>query len=252
MKNKLAILALSVSIISLLAGCGQPSSSTNDQYSSANSNASQLKTGDEKGQNEASETRNNDASATTKPTTSYPPPVMIDQSPQTAKPVAGDTVAIMETDMGVIKFKLFTEQVPEISKNFIELAKDGKYKDTPFHRVVKNFMIQTGDFTNKNGTGGYSYKGPGTKIDDEIAPSLKHLYGTVSMANAGPDTNGSQFFIVTNKNGTSFLDGGYSIFGQVYEGMDVAEQIQNLQIPHTEKPSKVVNIKSIKIETIGK
>lgn len=251
MKNKIAILALSISIISMLAGCGSTTGSQTDQYSTANSNNGLIKTGIEKGQNEAGETRTDDASATTKPTTSNPPPAM-NQGPQTSAPVAGDTVAILDTDMGVIKFKLFTEQVPEISKNFIELSKDGKYKDTPFHRTVKDFMIQTGDFTNKNGTGGYSYKGPGTKINDEISPSLKHLYGTVSMANAGPDTNGSQFFIVTSKKGTAFLDGGYSVFGQVYEGMDVAEKIQDLQIPHTEKPSKLVLIKSVKIETIGK
>lgn len=243
MKNKIAILGLSVAIISLLSGCGEVATTTGDQYAADSSTNGQINTN--------AQNQGNDASATTKTTTSNPPSAMT-QSPQTAMPVAGDTVAIMETDMGTIKFKLFTEQVPEISKNFIELSKDGKYKDTPFHRVVKDFMIQTGDFTNKNGTGGYSYKGPGTKINDEIAPSLKHLYGTVSMANAGPDTNGSQFFIVTSKKGTSFLDGGYSIFGQVYEGMDVAEQIQNLQIPHTEKPSKLVLIKSVKIETIGK
>lgn len=251
MKNKLAILALSISIISILAGCGQTETSRTDQYGNETTKTGLLKTGDEKSQNEAGEARSNDAAATTKPTTSNPPPAM-NQGPQTAMPLAGETVAILDTDMGVIKFKLFTEQVPEISKNFIELAKDGKYKDTPFHRTVKDFMIQTGDFTNKNGTGGYSYKGPGSKLADEIAPSLKHLYGTVSMANAGPDTNGSQFFIVTSEKGTSFLDGGYSIFGQVYEGMDVAEKIQDLQVPHTEKPSKLVLIKSVKIETIGK
>jgi|GEM_PF-1624357 len=240
MKNKLAILALGLSIFSLLAGCEpqitpNTAQGTTDSYSDTRSNDSDSK------------------DATTKNTsTTKTDSTMTDSNPQTAAPVAGDTVAILETDMGTIKFKIFTEQVPEISKNFIELSKSGKYKDTPFHRVVKDFMIQTGDFTNKNGTGGYSYKGPGTELPDEIAPSLKHLYGTVSMANAGPDTNGSQFFIVTSKKGASFLDGGYSIFGQVYEGMDVAEKIQDLQVPHTEKPSKLVLIKSVKIETIGK
>jgi len=167
-------------------------------------------------------------------------------NPQLAAPAVGDTVAILDTDLGTIKFKLFTEQVPEMTKNFIELAKAGKYDGVPFHRVIKDFMIQTGDFTNKNGLGGYSYKGPGTELPDEIVPTLKHLYGTVSMANRGPNTNGSQFFIVTARDGVPMLDGGYTIFGQVYEGMEVAEQIADLYLPQSGQagtPSKIVNIK---------
>lgn len=139
-----------------------------------------------------------------------------------------------------------------MTKNFEELAKAGKYDGVPFHRVIKDFMIQSGDFTNKNGTGGYSYKGPGTKLPDEIVPSLKHQYGTVSMANAGQDTNGSQFFIVTAQNNASFLDGGYTIFGQVYEGMDVAEKIADLYIPSsgsTGTPSQIVNMKKVTVST---
>ena len=169
---------------------------------------------------------------------------------QLALPVPGDKVAVIETDMGTIKIKLFTDLSPEISKNFEELAKANMYNAVPFHRVVKDFMIQTGDFTNKNGTGGYSYKGPGTKLADEVTPVLKHLYGTVSMANSGPDTNGSQFFIVTNQGGTAFLDGSYSIFGQVYEGMDVAMQIADLQMPNTEKPSRGVNMTKVEVTTM--
>lgn len=167
--------------------------------------------------------------------------------PAVAQPAAGDTVAFINTDYGTIKVRLFTEQVPEMTKNFEELAKSGKYEDTPFHRVMKDFMIQTGDFTNQNGTGGHSYKGPGTTLEDEIVPDLKHLYGTVSMANAGADTNGSQFFIVTNKDGTPFLDGTYTIFGQVYEGMDVVHRIEALEVPGTERPSETVNMTSVEV-----
>lgn len=168
---------------------------------------------------------------------------------QLTAPKSGDKIASIETDKGTIKFKLFTDKVPEMTKNFEELANAGKYEGTPFHRVMKNFMIQTGDFNKKNGTGGYSYKGEGTTLDDEIVPELKHLYGTVSMANRGPDTNGSQFFIVTNKNGTPNLNGGYTVFGQVYEGMDVAEEIQNLQVPGTEAPSEEVLMKKVEVST---
>ncbi len=169
---------------------------------------------------------------------------------QLALPVPGDKIAVIETDMGTIKIRLFPELAPEISKNFEELAKANMYNAVPFHRVVKDFMIQTGDFNNKNGTGGYSYKGPNTMLADEVTPALKHLYGTVSMANRGPDTNGSQFFIVTNKGGTSFLDGSYSIFGQVYEGMDVALRIVDLQMPGTEKPSQTVNMTKVEVTTM--
>lgn len=170
---------------------------------------------------------------------------------QLAAPVAGDKIAIIETDMGTIKFKIFGEQVPEIAKNFEELSKQGNFDNVPFHRVMKDFMIQTGDFTMKNGYGGHSYKGPGTSIDDEFNPGLKHLYGTVSMANSGPNTNGSQFFIVTNKNGTPHLDGIHSVFGQVYEGMDVALAIADLQSPGTQKPSREINMDKVTVEVFN-
>jgi len=168
---------------------------------------------------------------------------------QLAAPVKGDKVAIIETEYGDIKIKLFTKEAPEMTKNFEELTKSEKFNGTPFHRVIKDFMIQTGDFTTQDGFGGYSYKGEGTELPDEIVPELKHLYGTASMANHGPDTNGSQFFIVTNKNGTSFLDGKYTIFGQVYEGMDIAEKIQDLQIPGTEKTKEKVTMKKVTVKT---
>ena len=165
-------------------------------------------------------------------------------------PKKGDTIAVLETDFGTIKIKLFMNGVPELSKNFSEITKAGKYDSVPFHRVVKDFMIQGGDFTAKNGTGGYSYKGEETFLANEINPAYKHLYGTVSMAKSpAPVSIGSQFFIVTAKNGTPFLDGSYSPIGQVFEGMDVAEKIVNLQIPGTEKPSKTVKIKKATIET---
>lgn len=185
------------------------------------------------------------------PANSTSPTTQAMAKPQLSPPAPGDTVAELQTDFGTIKFKLFTEQVPEMTKNFIELAASGKFNGVPFHRVIKDFMVQTGDFTNKNGTGGYSHKGPGTTLPDEILPSLHHLYGTVSMANAGPDTNGSQFFIITNKNGYKSLDGDYSIFGQVYEGMDVADKIAALYIPSSGSdgtPGKIVKIKKVTIQ----
>ncbi len=190
---------------------------------------------------------------TTPPTAETSPPMTSTTTQKTTNsqlelPQAGDTIAVVETDLGTIKFRLFTKDIPELTKNFKSLASEGKYNNVPFHRVVKDFMIQTGDFTNKNGTGGYSYKGPGTNLPNEINPKYKHLYGTVSMAKtAAPVSIGSQFFIVTNKNGAAFLDGSYSPIGQVYEGMEVAEKIADLQVPGTEKPSKVVNMKKVTV-----
>ena len=100
---------------------------------------------------------------------------------QTQPPQKGDTIATIETTKGTIKFKLFTDLAPETTKNFIELAKSGKYDNVPFHRIISDFMIQTGDFNKKNGTGGYSYKGPGTTIKDEVTSKLVHLNGTVQF-----------------------------------------------------------------------
>lgn len=173
--------------------------------------------------------------------------------PQLAMPRVGERIAIIETDLGVIKMRIFEKDVPELSKNFQQLVRQGKYENVPFHRVKKGFVIQAGDFTKKDGTGGYSYKGPDTFLPNEINAAYHHLYGTVSMAKKdAPVSIGSQFFIVVNQNGESGFDGAYSPIGQVYEGMEVAEAIADLQVPGTEKPSKEVNIKKITLSLYTK
>jgi cyclophilin family peptidyl-prolyl cis-trans isomerase len=160
---------------------------------------------------------------------------------QISAPVTGDKIGIIETELGTIKIKLFKDHAPEMVKNFEGLANSRKYDGIPFHRVEPGFVIQGGDFESGNGYGGYSYKGPGTKLPDEIAPGFTHLKGTVSMANSGPNTNGSQFFIVTAENGTPGLDGDYSIFGQVYEGMQVVKAI--------ESAGRIINMDKVSVET---
>ncbi|PIZ75703.1 peptidylprolyl isomerase [Candidatus Peregrinibacteria bacterium CG_4_10_14_0_2_um_filter_38_24] len=164
-------------------------------------------------------------------------------------PEKGDTIAILTTSMGKIKVLLYTKDVPESAKNFVELAKEKKYDDTIFHRVINNFMIQGGDFENRNGTGGYSYKGKGTRLADEINPALSHVRGALSMANAGPNTSGSQFFIVQNPEGATFLDGGYSLFGFAYEGMDVVDKIAAVEKNGSDKPLKDVVLEKVEIQT---
>lgn len=166
---------------------------------------------------------------------------------QTAEPKEGDEIVVLFTQYGTIKIRLFPDQAPEMVKNFTALTKDKKYDGTIFHRVVKDFVIQGGDFTNANGTGGYSYKGPGTQLEDEISPDLKHIRGAVSMANAGPNTNGSQFFIVLPKDGASFLNGGYSIFGQVFEGMEAVDKIAELPVGAYDRPVADVKIERVEI-----
>lgn len=140
-------------------------------------------------------------------------------------------VATIETTLGNIEVEIFANEIPELSKNFIELAKQGKYDNVPFHRVIKGFMIQTGDFTNRNGTGGHSYKGPGEELAGEYNDAVSsNLRGTLAMANRGPDTNGSQFFI--NLKDNTFLDhdkdplsSQHPVFGKVISGMEVVDAI---------------------------
>ena len=124
--------------------------------------------------------------------------------------------ATIETEKGNIVLGLFAQDAPVTVNNFVFLAREGFYDGVTFHRVIPGFMAQGGDPT---GTG---MGGPGYYIDNEISEH-KHLAGTLSMANAGPDTNGSQFFITYAA--TPWLDGGYSVFGQLISGMDVLESL---------------------------
>ncbi|MDP3975483.1 MAG: peptidylprolyl isomerase [bacterium] len=147
-------------------------------------------------------------------------------------PAPSGRSAILETDLGDIEIGFYENEVPEMAKNFIELAKAGKYDNTPFHRVVKDFVIQGGDFTNRSGTGGYSYKGPGTELAGEFHPSLSNLRGSLSWANKGPDTNGSQFFINLKDNSNldhdkAPLTSQHPVFAVVTKGMKVVEKIVN-------------------------
>lgn len=177
----------------------------------------------------------------TAPTTTLTPDTM-ETTPQ-----KGDHVATLKTNMGDIKVLLYSEKAPETVKNFEELAKSDKYDKTIFHRVISSFMIQGGDIDNMNGYGGYSYKGKGTYIKDELDPTLTHVYGALSMANSGPNSAGSQFFIVQAKEGTSWLNGKHAVFGFVYEGMDVVEKIAAVDTLPGDKPAQDVVLEDVEI-----
>ena len=149
---------------------------------------------------------------------------------------SGPTVNIVTTK-GTMSFKLYNK-TPLHRDNFIKLAQSNYYNWHTFHSIVKDFMIQTEDFTNKNGTGGQSWFG--TPIKNEIDRNLTHSRGIVSMANAGPGTNGSQFFITTIK--TAWLDGAHVVFGKITEGMDLVQKIEATQTNFRDKPTLDVRI----------
>ena len=139
------------------------------------------------------------------------PPMTIDQNKQ--------YFATIKTEVGDIKLELYPKDAPRHVNSFVFLAREGFYDGTTFHRVINDFMIQGGDPT---GTG---RGGPGYKFDDEFGPkSRKHQKGSLSMANAGPNTNGSQFFITHGV--TGWLDGKHVVFGQVTKGQDVVDKVQ--------------------------
>ncbi len=151
-----------------------------------------------------------------------------------------NTIVELETSMGVMKIELFDDKAPKTVKNFKDLVEKGFYDGTIFHRVIKNFMIQGGDPT---GTG---MGGPGYKIDDEFGAGLKHSKkGILSMANSGPNTGGSQFFITLVP--TAWLDGKHAIFGELIEGQDVLDKIGSTPTGPGDKPKTEVKIVKAKI-----
>lgn len=154
--------------------------------------------------------------------------------------------AIIHTTMGDIHVRLFPAECPKTVENFTVLSLNGYYDLTIFHRVVKNFMIQAGD-PEGDGTGGKSIWGD--EFEDEFHPNLKHDRPFVlSMANAGPDTNGSQFFITTIA--CSWLDGRHTVFGRVYRGMDVVKSIEGVPCDRTEKPMADIKITKVDVELV--
>ncbi|MBW3615187.1 MAG: peptidylprolyl isomerase [Actinobacteria bacterium] len=149
--------------------------------------------------------------------------------------------ATMSTSMGDVVIALDAVQAPQTVNNFVFLARDGYFDGTTFHRVIKDFMVQGGDPT---GTGA---GGPGYRIADEFHPELRfdRPY-LLAMANAGPGTNGSQFFITVGPNGVA-LPPQYSLFGKVVKGMDVVDQIEKVRTGAADKPNTDVTINSVTI-----
>ena len=146
----------------------------------------------------------------------------------------------IETTLGIIEAELYAQDAPKTVENFVTLVKKGFYDGIVFHRVIPDFMIQTGDPT---GTG---RGGPGYKFNDEFSPKLTHDGpGVLSMANSGPNTNGSQFFITAAA--TPWLDGKHSVFGKVTQGLDVVTAIVNAPRDENDKPFDKIVMKKVTI-----
>jgi peptidyl-prolyl cis-trans isomerase B (cyclophilin B) len=149
------------------------------------------------------------------------------------------TTATLHTNHGAIAIELFDEDAPKTVDNFLKLARDGFYNGVIFHRVIPDFMVQGGDPT---GTGS---GGPGYQFEDEFNDN-KVVRGALAMANAGPNTNGSQFFIVTTE-AASWLDGKHTVFGRVTDGMDVVDAISALETDARDRPREDVAIEHVDV-----
>jgi peptidyl-prolyl cis-trans isomerase B (cyclophilin B) len=147
------------------------------------------------------------------------------------------TTATLQTNHGPIEVELFDEDAPNTVQNFTRLSQEGFYDGVVFHRVIPDFMIQGGDPTG-TGTGG-----PGYTFEDEINPNRVER-GALAMANAGPNTNGSQFFIVV-ADACPWLDGKHTVFGRVTSGMEIADTISNLPRNANDKPNDAVTIETV-------
>lgn len=199
-------------------------------------------------------------------------PKVTDGPIQLRTPKDGDTVAVFNTSMGEFKVVLFPETAPKSVGNFVTLAGEGYYDGLPFHRVEKDFVIQSGDPTGTGSGGDSSY---GVPFSDEYSTELHHFTGAVGMAKAADDQLGSQFYIICGiaitdevatamknadypdeiietykkQGGYPSLDNRYTVFGQVYEGMDVVMRINEVKTDRFSRPTDEVVINSVKIET---
>lgn len=240
--------------------------------------------------NQRDYTVNDDSMSSTLGAGVYPASSDYEKAPdgeQLKKPSKGEEVAVLETSMGTIKIRLFPKYAPTAVENFKTLIKSGYYDGIIFHRVIDDFMIQSGDPTGTGMGGECAFDGYET-FQDEFDRNLYNIRGAVSMANTGADnTNGSQFFIVQTKTptygslanadgfksnggaswaaeayekygGTAYLDGkfksitgsGHTVFGQVYEGLNIVDKIAGVETDSSNKPLKDVIIKKAYLETV--
>ena len=167
--------------------------------------------------------------------------MLLDDQKEGESAVVENRIAVFKTNKGIFEVELFEDKAPITTKNFIDLVEKGFYDGLIFHRIIDGFMIQGGD-PNGNGTGG-----PGYHIPDEFDPELRHDdEGILSMANAGPNTGGSQFFITLAA--TPWLDNHHAVFGKVIHGMDVVHDIGHTKTGYADRPVHDVTIEKLTIK----
>ncbi len=265
MKKRIITVLLSFCLLLGATACGKPETQNNSGTPDKQNNISTPEaknnsdTPDKQNSSGTPDTQNSNGTASY---TEY----------QLRKPQKGDTVAIFTTSEGSFKIRLFPEEAPRTVENFVQHARDGYYNGLTFHRIIQDFMIQGGN----PGNGGESIWG--TPFLDEFSPRLHNFRGALSMANAGENTNGSQFFIVQKSSlndneieymefyhyldeviekykelgGTMWLDNKHSVFGQVYEGMDVVDKIAAVPMKDKDagEPVNAVIIEKIEIQVL--
>lgn len=245
---KLKLLSVIIAVLLTLTACGTASEKENANKEETKSNTEQQTTEKKEGEQA----------------------VTSEGYPQLTSEVQdNERLVEMNTSMGTIKIKLFPEYAPKAVENFIKHSEEGYFDGLIFHRVIKDFMIQGGD-PQGTGMGGESIYGQ--PFEDEFSDKLFNLRGALSMANSGPNTNGSQFFIVQNtaidqgmtdqmkkagypedvikayeNGGTPWLDFRHTVFGHVIEGMDIVDSIANVKTVENDKPAEDVVIKSVKV-----
>lgn len=218
--------------LALLAACGE------DDATETPSGAGSVS-------DDATATTGNVESGATATTGEGDEPMQWDQPPAMALEEGKDYGAVIKTSKGDITVDLYEADAPNTVNNFVFLAQQGYYANVPFHRIISGFMIQTGDPT---GTGA---GGPGYRFADELPTNLNYTRGTLAMANAGPNTNGSQFFI-THADLTNGLPKNYTIFGAVTDGIDVVDAIASVPVGPSRSgemsnPQEPVSIESVEI-----
>lgn len=238
MRKKITLIILSLAVVLLLSGCGSSQSNTSENGNKNNqgfdyvNNMINIKEQAEQDINSAVKNENNKINE-----------AMNEENNEYA---AKYNAAEIETNLGKIKVEFYNSDSPVTVNNFLKLADQKFYDGTKFHRVIKDFMIQGGDPNSKDddwsddGTGG-----PGYKFQDEFN-NHKLVRGSLAMANSGPNTNGSQFFIVTAAS-TPWLDGKHTNFGEVTSGIEIVDKIENVNTGANNHPTEDIVIKSIKL-----
>jgi len=251
MRNKLFLFSILAIAVLFLSGCAAENNKT-DKINPSNQKSSDylstiLDTKNDANKNiqNATEEENNKLNNALSENTMNTTQNTVENTSELVKKYS---MAKIKTNLGDIEVKFYGDKTPMTVGNFLKLAQSGFYNGIKFHRVIKGFMIQGGDPNSKqSNVNNWGMGGPGYKFADELTGNEKYPQGALAMANAGPNTNGSQFFIVT-ANPEAPLPPSYTVFGEVINGMDVALKIENVETTTNDRPIENVIIENIELE----